>query len=529
MTTRRHKPVVSFQDVTLRAEGRVCFEQTDWTIERGQHWAVLGPNGSGKSTLVRALCSDVPVVQGQIVYRLGKAGRVRTDADGPPDGAIQVVSIDQHRRLVAGVLAYHQARWSPIEKITAPTARETIEGIDGDRPPPARRVNEIARLLGLDGLLVREITHLSNGEMRKVLLARALVQWPALLVLDNPFAGLDRSSRPALRRILREVAGRGTQLLLLTHRPDEVLPCITHVAYVEGHRLAATAARRGRRGRELIGRLDAADASRPRRGMRPRPPEASARQGVVGTQKGSRPSRRASGTSSSRATPTPVVRLRNVAVRYGRTQILGGIDWTILAGQRWLLVGPNGSGKSPLLSLILGDNPQCYANDVEVFGRRRGPGQSSWEIRRRIGWLAPELHYHYTADVDVLSVVCSGFFASIGMYRAASDRQRRLARRWLRGLGLDNLAGEPFGRLSDGEQRLVLLARAMVTSPPLLILDEPCQGLDGHYRKCVLNAVDDVIGQTDATLIFVTHHADELPRCITNRLRLAAGRVGEVR
>lgn len=510
-------PVVSFEDVTLRAEGRTCFEQTDWNIFPQEHWAVLGPNGSGKSTLVHALCGGVPIVRGQIVYRLGKPRRVRTDADGPPGDAIQVVSVEQHRRLVSGALAYHQARWSPIERVSAPTVQEVIAEEGAEVRPSERRVRHLARTLGLDGLLDRDITHLSNGEMRKTLLARALVRKPALLVLDNPFAGLDRAGRPALKRILRDVAVDGTQLVLLTHRPDEIVPCITHVAYVDDHRLIAVARRRSRRGREMIGRLDAALASRSRRDLRPIASLASMPDG----------SRRATSTESGkrRVGADPVIRLRNVSVRYGCSRILDRIDWTVRRGRRWLLVGPNGSGKSTLLSLILGDNPQCYANDVEVFGKRRGPGQSTWDIRRHIGWLAPELQYHYAADTDVMSVVCSGFFQSIGMYQTGSERQRRLARRWLRVLGLDDLAGERLGRLSDGEQRLVLLARAMVTSPPLLILDEPCQGLDAHHRRIVLDAVDDVIDRTDATLIYVTHHADELPRCITNVLRLARGRV----
>jgi len=176
-----------------------------------------------------------------------------------------------------------------------------------------------------------------------------------------------------------------------------------------------------------------------------------------------------------------------------------------------------------LLSLILADNPQAYANDITLFGKRRGSGESIWEIKQSIGWVAPELHLYYPRSATCLDVVCSGFFDSVGLYRRPSAHQRESASAWLRTLGLD-CAEAVFAEVSEGEQRLALLARAMVKNPALLVLDEPCQGLDAGNRDRVLQAIDS-IGGDKTSLIYVTHRGDELPRRITRVLSLNQGRV----
>ena len=194
-------------------------------------------------------------------------------------------------------------------------------------------------------------------------------------------------------------------------------------------------------------------------------------------------------------------------------------------GEHWALLGPNGSGKTTLLSLIQGDNPQAYALDLRLFGRKSGTTQTHWHLRRQIGWLSPELHLHYPAGWSCLNVVCSGFLNTVGLYEPCSSRQRAAARNWLRWFGLAGHAGDWFGELSLGDQRLALLARAVVKKPKLLVLDEPCQGLDAAHRRSVLATVDKVIHQTRAGLIFVTHHTNEMPACISHILELKSGRI----
>jgi molybdate transport system ATP-binding protein len=205
--------------------------------------------------------------------------------------------------------------------------------------------------------------------------------------------------------------------------------------------------------------------------------------------------------------------------------ILKGITWTLCEGECWALLGPNGAGKTTLLNLIQGDHPQVYSENIRLFGRPTDSTQAVWNAREHIGWMSPEMHQHYPPGWSAGDVVCSGFFNSIGLYLPCSRRQRGEAWQWLLDLGLGKHTDTPFGELSFGQQRLVLLARAAVKEPRLLILDEPCQGLDAGQRPALLGAVDRVVAQTGVSLIFVTHHKDEVPRCITHTLRLAAGQI----
>lgn len=207
-------------------------------------------------------------------------------------------------------------------------------------------------------------------------------------------------------------------------------------------------------------------------------------------------------------------------MRYGDSAILRDINWTIRAGESWALLGPNGSGKTTLLSLILGDHPQVYTNDVVVFDRPRGSGESVWEIRRHIGWVSPEQHLHFNAAATCFAVVASGFHDTVGLFQPVTARQRQAARRGLAQFQLLAFAEQPLFSLSAGLQRMVLLARALVKRPRLLILDEPCQGLDAAHRDSFKRAVDALIRARAVTAIYVTHRPDEIPPGITRVLRL---------
>ena len=224
----------------------------------------------------------------------------------------------------------------------------------------------------------------------------------------------------------------------------------------------------------------------------------------------------------SESSPPELVRLRRATVRYGDKVILHDINWTIRVGENWALLGPNGSGKTTLLSLILGDNPQVYTNDIVLFGRARGGGESVWDIKRHIGWLSPELHLHFNAAATCFEVVASGFHDTVGLFEPATARQRTAARRCLDQFQLLAFADRPLFSLSAGLQRMVLLARALVKRPRLLILDEPCQGLDSAHRDSLVRAVDALIRAGAVTVIYITHRPDEIPPSITHVLRLPA-------
>jgi molybdate transport system ATP-binding protein len=214
-----------------------------------------------------------------------------------------------------------------------------------------------------------------------------------------------------------------------------------------------------------------------------------------------------------------------VNVSYGKVDILKNINWTVRQGERWGLLGPNGAGKTTLLSLILADNPQAYANDITLFGKRRGSGESIWDIKKNIGWVSPEQHIYYPHTATCLEIVCSGFYDSAGLYQRSSTQQIETASNWMTAFGIDDPSEAPFHTLSAGLQRLLLLIRALVKFPSLLILDEPCQGLDEPNRKAFVARIDKICELSPLTLIYVTHIPSEIPGAVTHFLNLNRGQI----
>ncbi|HEX2995375.1 MAG TPA: ATP-binding cassette domain-containing protein [Anaerolineales bacterium] len=507
------KPLLSVENITLKPNDHQCFAGTQWCIHDDEQWALIGPTGAGKSLLVNALCRRVAILQGQILYFFDGvlSGRPYLQR-----GEIVVVSAEAQRELLQQHAGYHQARWQSMEGEGAPTVAEllswqSIEYVSPydtthstiDETAYARRRTQAVELLGIGHLLDRKITYLSNGEGRKVLLARALVQAPKLLILDDPFGGLDNASRQTLARVLTAILAEGKQrLLLVTSRQEEISEGITHVLGVAGCQV-------------VMQDTKATVLS-----------SSFARQ-VLGVNSQAIPSAPRLPAMNWQTLPpgTPLIELQHVNVKYHGATVLHDITWTMKQGEHWAVRGSNGAGKSTLLSLILGDNPQAYANDLKLFGRQRGSGESIWEIKRRIGWVAPELNFFYQSQNTCQMVVCSGFFDSIGLYREVTSIQAQTAATWMRAVGIESLAGRSFQAISIGEQRLVLLARALVKHPSLLVLDEPCQGLDAAHRAQIIRLLNTLCEQTPVSLLYVTHHADELPQAITHVLELEQGRI----
>jgi molybdate transport system ATP-binding protein len=207
-------------------------------------------------------------------------------------------------------------------------------------------------------------------------------------------------------------------------------------------------------------------------------------------------------------------------VAYGNKKILSNINWQINRGERWLLKGVNGSGKSTLISLITGDHPQAYANKVFLFDKKRGSGESIWDIKKKIGFVSPELHWYFDKTISVYNTIASGFFDTIGVYKKLSDEQHNIVHQWLSFLNLTTKSEFSLSALSTSQQRLALLARALIKNPPLLILDEPCQGLDEQQVKDFVALIDDLFNQSNRTLIYVSHYENEIPKCINKCLNL---------
>jgi molybdate transport system ATP-binding protein len=467
--------------ITLRIRDRSLFRDTTWKIEPGHHWAVIGPNGAGKTTLVGALTGRVPVVGGKIHW---PGALLKKDAIG-------YVSWEGQRRVVLRDADLDEARFFSKQPQDALRVRDLFP-----RPPA---------LDGIDAPLAplwdRCLRSLSIGERLLVFLVHAIRKRPRLLVLDEPFTGLDAPNRRWLRQVLENRMADHTQLILVTHRTEEILPGVTHVLGVKDGRVCCCGFRSEVLGDAVLKNLYGRPAHRFPARRRPRAP--------VGRSEA-------------------WIEMRRVYVRYGRRVVLRDVDWKICEGQHWAVVGANGSGKSTLMQLIAGDHPQAYANEIYWLGRRRGSGETIWQIKRDIGVVSAEFQLYYHRPIRVLAVVRSGFFDTVGLYHQANARQRKTAAYWMRQLRLESLADRPFDTLSAGEQRSVLLARALVKAPRLLILDEPCQGLDRTARTRFLAILDRVGQNQTAQLLYVTHLPGELPACITHRLRLVPTAQGGV-
>ena len=503
---------ISLREITIQVGAERSFAGATWEIEKNENWAILGSTGSGKTTLARALCRKLPLVAGQILFYFDEVHEPHGRSYLKPK-EIAVLSAETHQDFLRPYAEYHQARWQSFEGTEAPTVASLFAAhADGHS-----RHADLIRLLQLEPLLDRKILHLSHGESRKVLIARLWLDSPRLIILDDPYTGLDLESRAHLSQAIEALIRQGEpQLLFISSRPAEIPAGIQHVLWVKDNQVAAQGDRK-----TVLGRMAADPASSARSSGRPRFQKTGAFEASV--------ARYAQALSQNPALRSAdLIRMKDVSVRYGETQVLQGVCWTVRQAERWVLQGRNGAGKTTLLSLILGDNPQAYTNEIDLFGRRRGTGESIWEIKRNIGWVSPELQLYYPKTAACQNVVRSGFFDSAGLYRACSPEQEASAAGWMKAFGMESLAGLPFASLSAGQQRQALLARALVKNPPLLVLDEPCQGLDETHRRSFVELLDQLCARAPVTLIYVTHQAGEIPRAITHRLKLEYGEVVQI-
>lgn len=495
--------IIKLIGASFRLGDRLVFQNTTWAFKRGDQWAVVGANGSGKSLFADALRGHLPLVHGELAYGF------RPPPGITPELAIGHVSFEKRKaELHARVV---QSRWNTFEENGANTVREFLSYEQVMEVNPfevnsnqrllklqfERRVRQAIDLLHAAPFLERTLLSLSNGETQRVQLARSLCHPVRLLILDEPFIGLDAGSRKDLQGVLQRLLRVGLPLLVLTTRPEELPGKISRVIELRDCRVLRFGKRREYlHARPLRGPLRAAVA-------KPKPRQLPT--GAIST-----------------ASP-PLVQLRKVTVQYGSAIILKDVSWTVMRGESWAVLGPNGSGKTTLLSLLLGDNPQAYANDVSVFGKRRGTGESIWELKKRIGWVSPELHLHFNDTMTCSSVVASGFHDSVGLFEPPTRAQQRAISSWLKRFQLAGFAHTPLFELSVGLQRMVLLARAVVKRPQLLVLDEPCQSLDAAHRELFIRTVNELISSESASVLYVTHRPDELPRAIKRALKLSGG------
>ncbi|HEX4501337.1 MAG TPA: molybdate ABC transporter ATP-binding protein ModF [Scandinavium sp.] len=449
------------------------------TLRSGESWAFVGSNGSGKSALARALSGELTLLNGTRESQFTRTTRLSFEQ-------LQKLVSDEWQRNNTDML-------SPGEEDTGRTTAEIIQ----EEVKDTARCEALASRFGIGQLLDRRFKYLSTGETRKTLLCQALMSNPDLLILDEPFDGLDVASRKALAELLATLHHEGLTLVLVLNRFDEIPDFVQFAGVLADCTLLGTGAKQALLEQALIAQL--AHSEKLSGIALPEPDAPSARLSLPEDQ--------------------PRIVLNNGNVSYNDKPIINDLSWTVNPGEHWQIVGPNGAGKSTLLSLVTGDHPQGYSNDLTLFGRRRGSGETIWDIKKHIGYVSSSLHLDYRVSTNVRNVILSGFFDSIGIYQAVSDKQHKLAQGWLDILGMDNrTADAPFHSLSWGQQRLALIVRALVKHPTLLILDEPLQGLDPLNRQLVRRFIDVLIGEGKTQLLFVSHHAEDAPDCITHRL-----------
>ncbi|MGE5841072.1 MAG: ATP-binding cassette domain-containing protein, partial [Deltaproteobacteria bacterium] len=437
------KPFLTLDHITIRLRDRFVFEETSWEIRSDEHWAVIGANGAGKSTLVKAIAGDLPMVRGQAVYHFMEGGGLSSD------GQVARVAFDTETNFHRSKAGFDSFSADPDG--VARVAEEILWGSSGGERDREHKLREIARQLGMEHLLGRVSHILSSGEAKKVLIARALIRSPSLLILDEPFEGLDERAKAELKQLIDRLMSGPMRVILVTHRFAEISSKITHVLCVKDCRVM------------LLGKAEEI--------LKPvRIPQIFGEEHLGEKGKGlyfkAQEEMRTSG-------PPELVSMKDTTVRYGKHVILSHIDWTVRRGENWAVLGPNGAGKSKLLELITGDNVQGYANDIRLFGRRKGSGETIWEVKEKLSMISAEFQMRYQKRIPAYDVICSGFFDSVGLYQGCTEEQHRAVRAWFEFLRMEDAARKRFDHLSHGQQRLILLARAMVKSPLLMILDEP--------------------------------------------------------
>ena len=342
------------------------------------------------------------------------------------------------------------------------------------------------------------LSTMSSGQQRKALLAWQIAQKPDYMILDDVYSNIDKATQEYITTQLSTLA-HSTRLIQIFFRKRDLLPCID-VVYTVNNRLEITSEQTAE-----VFKKQSAEISAHHKFKLP------------------------TIYSSVLNCPDPLIELHNISVKYEEKQVLTNLNWTIRKGEFWQLVGPNGAGKSTLISMITGDNPKAYGQNMILFGRRKGSGETIWDIKRQIGYFTPLMIHQFTRTDSVENMIISGLNDSVGLYVKPSDLQKDIARSWIEMLG-PTFSNKNFQQLSIGQQRMVMVARAMVKHPPLLILDEPTIELDDENATLFIDMVKAIASEKQIAIIYVSHRdEDELqPDKVFELVKTESGYTGKV-
>ncbi len=486
--------LIQLADAQVHFRGATLGEELQFTWKQEEHWAVFGDSGKSLTGLLETILGKTLLQQGSLetpfarnyTEQQSQAGQVHSFRD-----LIALVSQDYPIRNKAGLQNfYYQQRFNSADVNDTITVGSYLQSIPTTRKGPWT-IENVAELLRLNHLLDASLLMLSNGETRRLSLAAGLLRQPLLYLMDQPLTGLDQESRAAFGDFLAACIQANIHVLLTT-TSSEIPPQITHIAYLKDSGALQTWDRNQFDPQTTPVHVSSWD-------LAPILPTLASYPVYSG----------------------PVVSLEEVSIRYGHTLILDRLNWTIQSGERWRLRGKNGSGKSTLISLLIGENPQAYSQNFSLFGKKRGSGESIWELKKPIGFVAPELSRYFPRNQSLRKVILSGLFDTLGLFKSVTPEQESLARSWMEAFQLQGLAEKYFYELSLAQQRWALLARALIKKPQLLILDEASQGLDEQQRDLFRNTLQDLLTRIPTAVIYVSHYEEDVPPCVNLELALS--------
>lgn len=470
--------IVTIQNLNLNYRQKAVIKDLNWTIKPNEHWLLCGESGSGKTTLAKAIVNGHTAIT------------INFQQNNLPATIHYVESWYQFKNLEGAANFYYQQRYTSQQVKEVITVGAELAHYGKEHQLVFAELEELLKALNFTALTNSQLIELSSGEHKKLQLIKAIWLKPQLLILDQPYTGLDAISRQNLNNLLDNLADQGVQLILISNE-KELPVCVNRFALLTDGQLTEVMYY------PISAVLPPDDFIKELPSFLKEVPHISA---------------------------DVLVKMIDVNISYGEKQVLHQINWEIKSGERWLLKGHNGSGKSTLLSLINGDHPQAYANTIYLFGNKRGSGESIWDIKKNIGLISPELHWYFDPAATVLQSIASGFFDSVGLFKELSYTKQQQVNELIDFFDLTKHKNELLNTLPLGKQRLALLARTIIKNPELLILDEPCQGLDEQQTKHFNKLVDELCTY-GTTLIYVAHTQALLPSCLNHRLTLSDGKI----
>ena len=485
--------LLQIHSAQVLTKGKQVFESLDFKWEEGQQWAIIGTSGADMTAFIETIRGNCVIPIGEINRPFAQEYTVRKTNSGEINSFRDLIAYVSQRYEIRNKSNqqnfYFQQRFNSSESEDTATVREYLLEVKAKVEGPWTLEN-VSELLHLEKLLDKSVLLLSNGETRRLALGLGLMRQPKIYLMDQPMTGLDVKSRAEFGEILKVIISKGVQVLLTTSA-NEIPEGITHVAKLSG------------KGIENV--WEVADFHLTAKHEQ----DLSYDWGLLDSLLPKRPKEN-----------TEVIRLENLHIKYGEKQILNNLNWQVRSGERWLLKGSNGSGKSTLISLLVGENPQAYSQNLWLFGRKRGTGESIWDVKRPTGFVAPELSRFFPANQTCRKVILSGLFDTMGLFKKVTAEQEALAESWIKLFQLASFANIPINRLSLENQRWTLLARALIKQPQLLILDEASQGMDEFQRRLFKDTVQQICKRSSITVIYVSHYAEDVPEAVGKVMEL---------